>query len=340
MARFKRLEVLNAMIESGVVPVFYHNDLEVVMKVARAVADGGAKVLEFTNRGDFAYQIFSDLAKWSEKEIPELILGVGSVIDPGTATLYINNGANFIVGPVLNGEVAKACNRRKVPYSPGCGSASEISQAEEYGVEICKIFPGAEVGGPAFVKNILAPMPWTLIMPTGGVETTKESIEKWFKAGVACVGIGSNLISKELVAAGDFEAISKKTAQVLNWIDEVRGRSVFVGIEHIGLNPDSKVSAQEIVDWYVNTFGFQSKEGSSSCFVSSSGSGRIEVMKKKEFDRPHIAVKVANFELACAILKQKGIGLEEPKIKHDAKAAFLKTTDPAGNRIHLLWDKK
>jgi 2-dehydro-3-deoxyphosphogluconate aldolase / (4S)-4-hydroxy-2-oxoglutarate aldolase len=225
MARFKRLEVLNAMVESGLVPVFYHHDLEVVMKVAGAVADGGARMLEFTNRGDFACQIFSDLAKWSQKEIPELILGVGSVIDPGTATLYINNGANFIVGPVLNVEVAKACNRRKIPYSPGCGSASEISQAEEYGVEICKIFPGAEVGGPAFVKNILAPMPWTLIMPTGGVETTKESIEKWFKSGVACVGIGSNLISKELVAAGDFEAIAQKTAQVLSWINEVRGVS-------------------------------------------------------------------------------------------------------------------
>ena len=223
MARFKRLEVLNAMIESGLVPVFYHKDLEIVKRVAGAVAKGGARVLEFTNRGDFAYQVFSELSKWCEKEIPELIIGVGSVIDPGTATLYINNGANFVVGPVLNVEVAKACNRRKIPYSPGCGSASEISQAEEYGVEICKIFPGAEVGGPAFVKNILAPMPWTLIMPTGGVETTKESIEKWFKSGVACVGIGSNLISKELIAAGDFEAISKKTAQVLNWINGVRG---------------------------------------------------------------------------------------------------------------------
>ena len=223
MARFKRLEVLNAMIESGLVPVFYHKDLEIVKRVAGAVAKGGARVLEFTNRGDFAYQVFSELSKWCEKEIPELIIGVGSVIDPGTATLYINNGANFVVGPVLNVEVAKACNRRKIPHSPGCGTASEISQAEEYGVEICKIFPGAEVGGPAFVKNILAPMPWTLIMPTGGVETTKESIEKWFNSGVACVGIGSNLISKELVATGDFEAISAKTAQVLNWINEVRG---------------------------------------------------------------------------------------------------------------------
>ena len=145
------------------------------------------------------------------------------MIDPGTASLYINNGANFIVGPVLNAEVARTCNRRKIPYLPGCGSASEVSQAEEYGVEICKIFPGKEVGGAAFVKNILAPMPWTLIMPTGGVETTRESIEAWFKAGVACVGVGSNLIAKELIAAGDFAAIARKTADVLSWINEVRG---------------------------------------------------------------------------------------------------------------------
>jgi 2-dehydro-3-deoxyphosphogluconate aldolase / (4S)-4-hydroxy-2-oxoglutarate aldolase len=222
MARFKRLDVLNAMIESGVVPVFYHPDLEVSKKIVKAVAGGGARLLEFTNRGDRAYQIFSELLKWCEMEMPEIILGVGSILDPGTAALYINSGANFVVGPVLNAEVAKVCNRRKVPYSPGCGSASEISQAEENGVEICKIFPGGEVGGPAFVKNILGPMPWTLLMPTGGVDATRESIEGWFRAGVACVGIGSKLISPERVAAGDFETISKKTAEVLKWIAAVR----------------------------------------------------------------------------------------------------------------------
>jgi 2-dehydro-3-deoxyphosphogluconate aldolase / (4S)-4-hydroxy-2-oxoglutarate aldolase len=224
MARFRRLDVLRAMIESGLVPVFYHSDLETAKKVARAAAGGGATVLEFTNRGDFAWQIFSDLVKWCGSELPEVILGVGSVIDPGTASLYINSGANFIVGPVFNVEVARTCNRRKVPYLPGCGSASEISAAEEYGVEICKIFPGREVGGPEFVKNILGPMPWTLIMPTGGVETTRESIQAWFRAGVACVGVGSNLVSKELIAAGDFETIAKKTADLLNWIREARGK--------------------------------------------------------------------------------------------------------------------
>ncbi len=340
MARFRRLDVLQAMMDSGLVPVFYHKDLETAKKVARAAADGGVKVLEFTNRGDFAYQVFSALIQWCESEIPDLIVGIGSVVDPGTASLYINNGANFIVGPILNAEVAKTCNRRKIPYMPGCGSASEISQAEEYGVEICKIFPGKEVGGAAFVKNILGPMPWTLIMPTGGVETTRESIEAWFKAGVACVGVGSNLISKELIAAADFAAIAKKTAEVLTWINEVRGRSVFAGIEHVGLYPDGRVSAKAITQWYVDTFGFAGKEGASSFFVSSSGPGRIEIMKAPEFDKPHIAVRVTNFELACSILKGKGIELEEPKIKSDAKSVFLKGADPAGNRIHLLWNKK
>jgi 2-dehydro-3-deoxyphosphogluconate aldolase/(4S)-4-hydroxy-2-oxoglutarate aldolase len=202
--------------------VFYQQDIEVAKKIAAAVAGGGAKVLEFTNRGDFAYQIFSQLVQWCQKETPGLILGAGSVLDPGTAALYMNSGANFIVGPVLNAEVARACNRRKIAYMPGCGSVSEISQAEEYGVEICKVFPGAEVGGPGFVKNVLAPMPWSLIMPTGGVERTRASIEKWFKAGVACVGMGSNLIAKDLVAAGDFGTISANTAEVLQWIREVR----------------------------------------------------------------------------------------------------------------------
>jgi 2-dehydro-3-deoxyphosphogluconate aldolase/(4S)-4-hydroxy-2-oxoglutarate aldolase len=222
MARFRRLEVLQTMIKSGLVPVFYNQDLELAKKIAKAVADGGGRVLEFTNRGDFAYQVFSELIKWCAKETPELILGAGSVIDQGTASLYMNSGANFIVAPFFNKEVAKDCNRRKIAYIPGCGSAAEISQAEEFGAEICKIFPGAEVGGPEFVKNLLAPMPWSYIMPTGGVERTKESITKWFKAGVACVGMGSTLITKDLIEKDDFETISKNISDVLNWIRQIR----------------------------------------------------------------------------------------------------------------------
>ena len=225
MGRFRRLDVIQSMVESGLVPVFYHKDVEVAKKVALAVAKGGSRHLEFTNRGDFAYQVFTELNKWCAKETPRLILGVGSVIDPGTAVLYINSGADFVVGPVLNADVARSCNRRKIAYMPGCGSASEISQAEELGVEVCKVFPGAEVGGPSFVKSILGPMPWTLLMPTGGVDRTRESIEKWFKAGVASVGIGSNLITKEILASGDFEALAKNTAEVLQWIKDARPKA-------------------------------------------------------------------------------------------------------------------
>jgi 2-dehydro-3-deoxyphosphogluconate aldolase/(4S)-4-hydroxy-2-oxoglutarate aldolase len=222
MARFLRLDVLNKMVEIGVIPVFYNGDVEIAKKIVAACSRGGAKVVEFTNRGDFAYQVFGELVKHFERADPEIILGVGSVSDPGTAALYINNGANFVVGPILNPDVAKVCNRRKIAYSPGCGSASEISYAEELGVEIVKVFPGSTVGGPAFVKSVLGPNPWTRIMPTGGVDATRESIESWFRAGVTCVGIGSKLVRKDLVAAGDFDAIAAEAAQVLAWIREVR----------------------------------------------------------------------------------------------------------------------
>ncbi len=210
------------MIELGLVPVFYNPDLEVAKRIVAACRAGGARVVEFTNRGDFAFQVYTALAQHVAEAEPDVILGVGSVIDAPTAALYISAGANFVVGPVLNPEVARLCNRRKVAYSPGCGSVSEISEAEELGVEIVKVFPGTQVGGPAFVKAVRGPMPWTRIMPTGGVDATEESIRAWFEAGAACVGIGSKLISNELVANGDFDAISNKVAQVLAWIQEAR----------------------------------------------------------------------------------------------------------------------
>jgi 2-dehydro-3-deoxyphosphogluconate aldolase/(4S)-4-hydroxy-2-oxoglutarate aldolase len=222
MASFARLEVLNAMVETGLIPVFYHRDVEVAKKVVAACAAGGARTVEFTNRGDFAPQVFNELAQHLAKTNPMVILGAGSIVDAPTAALYIASGANFIVGPNLNPEVARLCNRRKIAYSPGCGSASEIAEAEELGVEIVKVFPGDSVGGPQFVKSILGPCPWTRIMPTGGVEATLESITAWFKAGVAVVGIGGNLIRKDFIETGDYAAITAQVSQVLAWIREAR----------------------------------------------------------------------------------------------------------------------
>ena len=223
MARFARLKVLNTIVDTGMVPVFYSPNLEVAQKVAAAVAAGGCPLLEFTNRGDHAWEVFTELERFCAREVPNLILGVGSVVDPGTASLYINCGANFVVGPVLNAEVARACNRRKIPYSPGCGSASEISAAEELGAEIVKIFPGSEVGGPAFVKAVKGPCPWVSIMPTGGVDATEASLKAWFDAGVTCVGMGSNLITKELLKVGNYEGITAKVRDTIALIRKLRG---------------------------------------------------------------------------------------------------------------------
>jgi 2-dehydro-3-deoxyphosphogluconate aldolase/(4S)-4-hydroxy-2-oxoglutarate aldolase len=223
MARFDRLTVLNRMIDLGLVPVFYNADLEVAKRIVEACAAGGATVVEFTNRGDFAPQVFLELVQHFAQADPSIILGVGSVIDAPTAALYIAYGANFVVGPILNPEIAQLCNRRKIAYSPGCGSASEIAQAEELGVEIVKIFPGKSVGGPDFVKSVLGPCPWTRIMPTGGVDATEESIKGWFAAGVACVGMGSRLVRKDLVTAGNWAEITRLVRQVLDWIKEGRG---------------------------------------------------------------------------------------------------------------------
>lgn len=222
--RSDRMAVLAAMMEQGVIPVFYHPDFEVCREVIQACADGGAKCVEFTNRGDFAAHLFLDLARHFAKADVGVILGVGSVVDAPTAALYIASGARFVVGPVLNAEIAKLCNRRKIPYSPGCGTASEISQAEELGCEIVKIFPGGSVGGPEFVKAILGPMPWTRIMPTGGVDTSEASLKAWFGAGVAAVGIGSNLIAKELLEKKDYAGIARRVRETIATIRTIRGR--------------------------------------------------------------------------------------------------------------------
>ena len=222
MARFTRIEVALKMAETGMIPVFYHKDPEVCKQVAKACYEGGVRVFEFTNRGDYAHEVFAILSKWAAIELPELILGAGTVIDAPTAALYIQSGANFIVSPLLNPEVAKVCNRRKIAWSPGCATLSEISQAEELGAEIVKIFPGSSVGGPDFVKTVKGPCPWTSIMPTGGVEPTEENLRKWFKAGVTCVGMGSKLFPSGIIENKNWEYITDACSSALTLIRSIR----------------------------------------------------------------------------------------------------------------------
>ena len=224
MAAKDRMAVLTAMMEQGVIPVFYHPDAEVCINVIQACANGGAKCIEFTNRGDFASHVFYDVTRHFAKADPSVIMGVGSIVDAPTAGIYIANGAKFVVGPLLNPDVAKVCNRRKIPYSPGCGSASEISYAEELGCEIVKIFPGSSVGGPEFVKNILGPMPWTRLMPTGGVDPTEESLSKWFGAGIVAAGIGSKLITSDRLKAKDYAGIEQNVRETIALIKKIRGK--------------------------------------------------------------------------------------------------------------------
>ena len=221
MAKFSRLEVVTKMMETGMVPLFYHSDVEVAKKILKACYQGGARLLEFTSRGDFAYQIFDQLNKYVLAELPEMIMGVGSITDAAAASLYMQLGANFIVTPVLREDIAIVCNRRKILWSAGCGSLTEISKAEELGGEIIKLFPGSTYG-PEFVKAVKGPQPWTNIMPTGGVSTEEDNLKAWFESGVACVGMGSKLISNEILANEDYKGLQKKVKNTLELIKKIK----------------------------------------------------------------------------------------------------------------------
>lgn len=226
MARFSRIQTAKAMEQAGIIPVFYHPDPEICFQVIKSCFNGGLTVFEFTNRGDYAHEVFTVVNKRVSDELPAVILGTGSVMDAGTASLYIQLGTNFIVSPIIKEEIAVVCNRRKILWSPGCGSVTEISRAEELGAEIVKIFPGTQVGGPEFVKAIKGPMPWTSIMPTGGVEPTEENLSAWFKAGVTCVGMGSQLITSEIIKNENFKLLEDKARNASNLLKRIRKKKI------------------------------------------------------------------------------------------------------------------
>ncbi len=222
MARFMRLEVINTVLDTGLVPLFYNGEIETAIEIMAACTRGGARVIEFTNRGELAYPVFTELVKHFAKADPSVILGIGSIMDAPTAALYLAAGANFIVGPSFNAEIARLCNRRKVLYVPGTATETEIATAEEYGAEICKVFPGDTLG-PGFIKAVLGPCPWHRLLPTGGVDATEASIGEWIKAGAAAVGLGSKLITSQTVKARDFDGLANKVTQCVGWVQKARG---------------------------------------------------------------------------------------------------------------------
>ena len=221
MARFARLEVYNSLLKIKVVPLFYHSDINVCKSVMKACYNGGLKIFEFTNRGDNAHEIFNELNKTAKQEMPDLVLGIGSIVDPATAALYIQLGAAFIVTPLLNEDVAKICNRRKIAWIPGCATASEISKAEESGAEFVKLFPADQLGGPAFVKSIKAPMPWTSLMASGGVTPDPENLKAWFNAGASCVGMGGQLVTKDIISSGNYEKLTEVCKNIVKTIESL-----------------------------------------------------------------------------------------------------------------------
>ncbi|MBL30134.1 MAG: bifunctional 4-hydroxy-2-oxoglutarate aldolase/2-dehydro-3-deoxy-phosphogluconate aldolase [Flavobacteriaceae bacterium] len=220
MAQYSRIQVINQMEKSGMVPLFYHPELNILKSIVKACYDGGSRLFEFTNRGDLAIEIFSDLMNYVILELPGMIIGVGSVTDAESASRYMMAGANFVVTPVFRDDIALICNRRKVLWSPGCSSPAEIAKAEEIGCELIKLFPGSTYG-PSFVKAIKGPQPWTSFMATGGVSIDEENLRAWFDSGVTCVGIGSKLISKEILLNNNYEALKKKVSKTLALIKSI-----------------------------------------------------------------------------------------------------------------------
>lgn len=221
MAKYTRHQTIQTCFDQGMVPLFYHPDAEVGKQVLRACYDGGARLLEFTNRGDFAHEPFAELCRYAHAELPGMVMGVGSIVDAPTAALFLQLGADFIVSASWREDVARLCNRRKVLYAPGCGSLTEIGQAEELGCELVKLFPGSTYG-PNFIKSVMAPQPWTRIMPTGGVAPTRENLSGWFAAGAVCVGMGSKLMKKHPDGSFDLAGIEATTREALRIIRELR----------------------------------------------------------------------------------------------------------------------
>ena len=221
MAQFTRYEVLTEIYKSSMIPLFYNDDIEISKKIVQACYQGGARLLEFTHRGDFAHEVFRELISFANHSLQGMILGVGSVSDAASASYYLMNGANFIVTPVYREDIAILCNRRKILWSPGCGSLTEIAKAEEMGADLVKLFPG-NIYGPEFVKAVKGPQPWTHIMPTGGVTTEETNLKSWFDAGVSCVGLGSKLITKEIIDNQAYEELAKRVEKTLQLIQRLK----------------------------------------------------------------------------------------------------------------------
>jgi len=202
------------------VPLFSHEDAEIAQQVVHTVYRGGIRVFEFTNRRKNSFETFQQLVS-QRKQYPEMMLGVGTVMDGATTTKFIQAGADFIVSPILKPEMAEVCKKHSKPWIPGCGTLTEIVTANELGAEVIKLFPGS-VLGPGFVSAVMPVVPDLQLMITGGVEPTKENLNAWFTAGAMCVGLGSQLFTKEIIDKKDWSQLQQKVEQSIAIIQQLR----------------------------------------------------------------------------------------------------------------------
>jgi 2-dehydro-3-deoxyphosphogluconate aldolase/(4S)-4-hydroxy-2-oxoglutarate aldolase len=216
-------KVTNTIVDQGMLPLYFNSDLEVSISVLRAIYKAGIKAVEYTNRGEAALNNFKALLEIRDQEMPGMLLGIGTIKNLGQAMDYKDAGADFFVSPGFVKEVAEYALRHHLLYAPGCMTPTEIIAAENAGLKFIKLFPGNMLG-PEYVSTIKDVFPKLLFMPTGGVDTTKENLESWFKAGVCAVGMGSKLISKKLMEVKDYATIEADTIKVLTLIKEIKGK--------------------------------------------------------------------------------------------------------------------
>lgn len=219
---FSKQDIINGMQEKGVVPLFTHDNAKEALEVVEASYKGGIRAFEFTNRRPNSFEIFRHLLQ-ERKKFPDLMLGIGTVMDADTTRKFLEAGADFIISPILKLEMAEVCREYSKAWIPGCATLTEIVTAKEYGAAVIKVFPGS-VLGPGFVSAILPVVPDLKLMITGGVEPTKENLGAWFRAGAMCVGMGSQLFTKDILQNRSWDLLEKKVAQALALVREIRSK--------------------------------------------------------------------------------------------------------------------
>lgn len=333
MTRFARTEVINSIYERGLVPSFTAEDPNEARKIVKACADGGARVILCRIQNSTDVQFFGSLVEELHEQERDVILGAGPVADTQTAGELLNAGAGFIIGATFDSEIARQCHRRKVNYIPVCRSLTDIDAAEEMGIETIRIHHFDPELSPAALRALLQKRPWTRIMKSGDIDPEQKQIVTWIESGTACIGMDV----QAMVDPEAFQSLTAKISDLIWYVKKARGENLFCGVEHLGIYPEAGQAASELTDWYNDMFNFAVDEGENWYFVRSTGPGRIEILKDHEPTKAHVAIKVRHFDLACRMLADKGVEFEPVKDFGRVKAVFLKQCDPAGHKVHLLY---